>query len=268
MMNHRDNGRYVQWNSIATAELLAKRFPTAMVMVFKPQSMHLNTFSVYSQFVESNDFGCPKHSRDFGAWRTLSVIYHEVIKNGLISLKDLCTTEKAESLQSSENSSVEDSDNLHEVREYELACVDKVVGDGTTSFNSSVADIPIHLIGFSKGCVVLNQLLFEIEAACKDGSTLLPRVHAMTWLDGGHSGGSNTWLTDRSVLKCFASLPITVSVHVTPYQVKDEMRAWIGKEKRRFVEQLTKEGMKITDKIHFEDDPKSIENHFRVLEVF
>lgn len=42
----------------------------------------------------------------------------------------------------------------------------------------------------------------------------------MYWLDGGHSGGSNTWITSPAILKSFAALKhINIHIHVTPYQV-------------------------------------------------
>lgn len=42
----------------------------------------------------------------------------------------------------------------------------------------------------------------------------------MYWLDGGHAGGSKTWITDHAVLKDIASLPnLGIHIHVSPYQV-------------------------------------------------
>ena len=50
--------------------------------------------------------------------------------------------------------------------------------------------------------------------------------------------------------------------------MKDPMRAWIGKEKKRFVDILRRKGVKITDVMHFEDMAPSIECHFDILNVF
>lgn len=42
----------------------------------------------------------------------------------------------------------------------------------------------------------------------------------MYWLDGGHAGGSRTWITEIPVLKYLATLKnIGIHIHVTPYQV-------------------------------------------------
>ncbi|KAK7499383.1 hypothetical protein BaRGS_00009358 [Batillaria attramentaria] len=245
MMSHRDNGQYVRWNSLATAALLCRRFPSAMVMVIKPHHMHLKTFSVYSQFVESSDFGCPTHSANYGACQRLL----EIQDRGLMGIPPLVDRRQVMVKQ-------------HIPRAVQTAVPRLPVTDPPK--------VPVHLIGFSKGCIVLNQLIFELGHVKEDKSlsTFLSQVHAMTWLDGGHNGGSNTWVTDPQVLQQLAALSVDVTVHVTPYQVKDSMRKWIGKEKKKFVELLVKAGAKVSDNLHFDDLPVSIDNHFRVLEVF
>ena len=102
---------------------------------------------------------------------------------------------------------------------------------------SAVGAASFTLIGFSKGCVVLNQLLYELKEAKKDKNTdaFLKNIKAIYWLDGGHSGGSNTWVTYPEVLKELAQTGIEVHSHVTPYQVFDTMRSWIGREHEKFV---------------------------------
>ncbi|KAH8267993.1 hypothetical protein KR018_001270 [Drosophila ironensis] len=63
------------------------------------------------------------------------------------------------------------------------------------------------LIGFSKGCVVLNQFIYEfhyLKTLTPDDSSmcrLLSRITDMYWLDGGHGGQKNTWITSRSLLE-------------------------------------------------------------------
>lgn len=282
MLSHRDNGRYVRWNSLATAALMHKRFPDALILVIKPHHMHLKTFSVYSQFVESNDFGSPVHSSDHGAWRTLYLIYKMALSLALASSDKAPSSGSAAISGTILTVGVEDKSSKqipHDVSSQELgnnvARLSQCTLDSNPQINyenktTTNFEMPLHLIGFSKGCVVLNQLLYELDIADKDPvlRDFVKKVKAMTWLDGGHSGGSNTWVTDPAIIKRLASLPVAVHVHVTPYQVQDEMRKWIGKEKRRFVELLHKAGSKASDTLHFDDEPKSIENHFRVLEVF
>jgi hypothetical protein len=68
------------------------------------------------------------------------------------------------------------------------------------------------LVGFSKGCVVLNQFIYEfhyLKTLTPDDSTmmrLVTRIKDMYWLDGGHGGGKNTWITSRSLLETLCRL--------------------------------------------------------------
>lgn len=128
----------------------------------------------------------------------------------------------------------------------------------------------LTLVGFSKGCVVLNQLVYELPGALADPqmSHFVRRVSDMFWLDGGHPGGSETWVTDKQALRELASSGVSVHAHVTPYEVRDPMRAWVGREHAAFVKTLEEFGACPTKKLHFEKEPASIENHFRVIEEF
>lgn len=125
-------------------------------------------------------------------------------------------------------------------------------------------------VGFSKGCVVLNQMLYELSGARADPqmSHFVRCVADMYWLDGGHPGGSETWVTDKQVLKELASSGVSVHAHVTPYEVRDPMRSWVGREYGCFVKTLEEFGACPSKKLHFEDEPASIENHFRVIQEF
>ena len=76
----------------------------------------------------------------------------------------------------------------------------------------------LHLIGFSKGCVVLNQLLHELhfhKSASPQVPDVLKRVVSMTWLDGGHAGGKDTWVVQRQVLQTFAQTGVTHSFNTS-----------------------------------------------------
>lgn len=128
----------------------------------------------------------------------------------------------------------------------------------------------LSLVGFSKGCVVLNQLVHELSSALLEPQTchLAQAVSDMFWLDGGHPGGSGTWVTDKQVLRALAISGVHVHAHVTPYEVRDPMRAWVGREYASFVETLQELGAHLTTEVHFESSPASIENHFRVIEEF
>ena len=84
------------------------------------------------------------------------------------------------------------------ISEMKLGCIDKS---------------KLTLIGFSKGCVVLNQFLHEfhnysIIPASSDSPvpSFINRISKMVWLDGGHSGGKQTWVTSKSILTSFAKM--------------------------------------------------------------
>lgn len=128
----------------------------------------------------------------------------------------------------------------------------------------------LTLVGFSKGCVVLNQMAYELRGARADPRTsaFVERISDMFWLDGGHPGGSETWVTDREVLKELAASGVSIHVHVTPYEVRDPMRAWVGREYRHFIQTLEELGACPSKKLHYEDEPPSIQNHFRVILEF
>ncbi len=134
----------------------------------------------------------------------------------------------------------------------------------------SIPDLPTEIVGFSKGCVVLNQLLHELRLAKEDPDLqgFINQVQHMYWLDGGHNGGSKTWITDPEVLKELLGTNIEVRAHVTPYQMKDAMRKWIGQEHKKFIQNLRKLGVSVFDTMHFAEEERCLENHFKVLERF
>merc|ERR1712156_69964 len=98
----------------------------------------------------------------------------------------------------------------------------------------SLSSVRKTIIGFSKGVVVLNQLLLECNT--KYFEPFFKSVQTMCWLDGGHNGGKETWITDKKLLTDFArtNKNIQIDIRVTPYQISDKNRPWIGKEEELF----------------------------------
>ncbi|CAG9773016.1 unnamed protein product [Ceutorhynchus assimilis] len=129
-----------------------------------------------------------------------------------------------------------------------------------------------EIVGFSKGCVVLNQFVHEFHYSIinKDQGILniIKKIKSMYWLDGGHSGGKNTWIVQQDVLTSLCSLDININIHVTPYQIQDDRRPWIKKEEKTFSDFLQKHSSKITRLVHFEAIPPSIITHFDVINSF
>ncbi|XP_055901889.1 mitochondrial protein C2orf69 homolog isoform X2 [Eupeodes corollae] len=130
------------------------------------------------------------------------------------------------------------------------------------------------LIGFSKGCVVLNQFIYEfhyLKTLTPDDSTmirLLSRIKDMYWLDGGHGGQKNTWITSRSLLETLTRMGMNIHVHLTPYQVQDDRRPWIRKEEKIFTDMLRRLGAPITRRLHYESQTANLMTHFEVLQAF
>nr|XP_017101998.2 UPF0565 protein C2orf69 homolog isoform X1 [Drosophila bipectinata] len=131
------------------------------------------------------------------------------------------------------------------------------------------------LIGFSKGCVVLNQFIYEfhyLKTLTPDDSSmcrLLSRISDMYWLDGGHGGQKNTWITSRSLLETLTRMAgMNIHVHLTPYQVQDDRRPWIRKEEKLFTEMLRRLNAPITRHLHYDNQPANLMTHFEVLQAF
>ncbi len=61
-----------------------------------------------------------------------------------------------------------------------------------------------------------------------------------------------------------------VDVRVTPYQIRDDRRPWIGKEEKKFSAFLFREMAKdkFRRQLFFENDEPCLENHFKILETF
>ncbi|KAM9364644.1 mitochondrial protein C2orf69 homolog [Pholidichthys leucotaenia] len=222
---------WLSWSLEQVAFTLGRRFPDRHVWVVRASHMYLHKFSCYHNFVESNLFGAPEHSpysEESGAFRHLRALLSHAMERA--NLPNL--------LQPTE-------------------------GAVPTGFS-------LILVGFSKGCVVLNQLAYELAGARADPrmAPFIKRISDMFWLDGGHPGGGETWVTDRRVLRELTASGMSIHAHVTPYEVRDPMRAWVGREHGLFIKTLEEFGACPSNKLHFEDEPPSIENHFRVIQEF
>lgn len=66
-----DGSQWLGWSLERVALILGRRFPGRYVWVVRASYMHLHKFSCYHNFVESNMFGAPEHSSNYGAFRHL-----------------------------------------------------------------------------------------------------------------------------------------------------------------------------------------------------
>ncbi|XP_048389668.1 mitochondrial protein C2orf69 homolog [Stegostoma tigrinum] len=278
MIRHPENKRWQQWSLEGVAALLIHRFPNSHIWIVKASRIHLHKFSCYDNFVKSNLFGVPEHSSDCRAFKHLHALLTNVFKQAhsiLHSRKKPC-----ENAHSSFTFAHDDGSSTHcetangFAAKHDLDTTGRQLSSGAQreyeDLKCTDPSLKFILIGFSKGCVVLNQLLYALSEAKKDKelSAFINNIKEMYWLDGGHAGGNNTWVTNPEVLKGFSQTGIPVYAHVTPYQVRDEMRAWIGKEHKKFIRLLSEYGVKVTNQLHFENETPSVDNHFRVLQVF
>ncbi|CAN9498014.1 unnamed protein product [Ophioblennius macclurei] len=224
-----ENSRWLSWSLEEVALLLGRRFPDRHVWVVRASRMYLHKFSCYHNFVECNMFGAPEHS-----------------------------------------SYSEQYGAFHHLRALLIHAMQRVHLPHPPSPNALTPDFSLVLVGFSKGCVVLNQMAYELAGARSDPrmAPFVECISDMFWLDGGHPGGSETWVTDAQVLKALAASGVSVHAHVTPYEVCDPMRAWVGREHAHFIQTLEELGACPSKKLHFQDEPASIQNHFRVLHQF
>jgi len=210
--------------------------------------MELGTFSIYSNFVSwksvADGAGGPSHQPGQRSWHHL-----QQLMDNAANQMNSCSDNNADTCP---------------------AVTSSPSHDGIHSSN-----LPVTLVGFSKGCVVLNQLAYDravtLNPAAAEKDDIRAKEFAklateMYWLDGGHGGGHETWVTNDGVHKSLVG--VSVHCHVTPYQVKDSSRPWIGKEQKRFIAGLTKYCVTFTNSLHFADEPRSLENHFRILETF
>ncbi|KAM9304851.1 mitochondrial protein C2orf69 homolog [Gastrophryne carolinensis] len=269
MARHSENFRWKQWSLEDIAAMLSQRFPVSYIWIVKPSRMHLHKFSCYDHFVESNMFGAPTHSMEVRATRqllSLLVNGFTVAQNLLMSQsnKYAGNWENHQSVPqtgSATNGCHSEEDNVNHCSKDSLLYLGSPTVKDSLSFT---------VIGFSKGCVVLNQLLHELQEARKekDIGVFVGNIKAMYWLDGGHSGGSSTWITSPDILKVFAQTGIAVYTHVTPYQVNDSMRSWIGEEHRKFVELLRVYHVMVNTQLHFAYEAPSLDNHFRIHKFF
>ncbi|CAL4079504.1 unnamed protein product, partial [Meganyctiphanes norvegica] len=275
MQSHRDHGQYVEWSLTNVSELLAQKFPTQHIIVIKPKRMEIKTFSCYDNFVQSNNIGAPTHE----PWNN-SLIHLRTLITEALNAAENCNFENKESdlIKASIADNCEQSEQSGKC---EVNSCDKdqdVTEESKMSCDGEVLEYDeVNLIGFSKGCVVLNQLIQEMNTLTRvqatDSSGLsevfCKKISNMYWLDGGHSGGKETWITNREVLTSLAGRKhIKIYIHVTPYQVQDDQRPWIRRESKAFFDILRRNGALVSYKLHFQEEIPSLYAHFRLLKEF
>ncbi len=137
------------------------------------------------------------------------------------------------------------------------------------------ATLPIILCAFSKGCVVLNQLCKELEDfeenidVTEETRSFLKQIRHTIWLDGGHSGTKNSWITKEEIILIIKKLNWSCYVYVTPYQIKSP-KYWAIEEYNKFVDLLKSSNVNMKHVYYFEEkeDDFDVDIHFEILKVF
>ncbi|KAK3277288.1 hypothetical protein CYMTET_14695 [Cymbomonas tetramitiformis] len=151
------------------------------------------------------------------------------------------------------------------------------------------------LVGFSKGGVVLNQVLSELVhleglgSAMKEETAGSPdasggNVHDLKQLEdtakhisvlhyvdvGLNSRGA--YPTDPRVLNVVpqiaASRPFRMAFYGTPRQWEDPRRPFMKAEKDRCLKLLSEAGARCTHRMYYENEPLSLEMHFAIIDDF
>ena len=73
-----------------------------------------------------------------------------------------------------------------------------------------------------------------------------------------------------SIFQAVIAHGMKVDVRVTPYQISDDRRPWIGKEEKKFSAVLFREMAKgkFRRRLFFDEEEPCLENHFKILETF
>ncbi|CAL4967939.1 unnamed protein product [Urochloa decumbens] len=159
------------------------------------------------------------------------------------------------------------------------------------------------ILGFSKGGVVVNQLVTELSCWASESmknlvdvsqsnpthsthnllvpastSDMLPSISEFHYVDVGLNC-AGAYITDRSVIKKIGDYVLHTGqnlrfvLHGTPRQWSDPKRSWVQKEKDIMLQLLRDEAQRcdgrlsISEKMYFEGRPRSLLMHFEILEA-
>ncbi|XP_012524260.1 UPF0565 protein C2orf69 homolog [Monomorium pharaonis] len=232
MERHSNSKKYMKWSLENTVAILSEQFPRHHIFAVRPFKVAITknaVFNCFDNFVLGNEYGTPTFSP-----------MHYALKN---------------------------------LRELLVCCLEYLKELKLEKDIDTIESTNLSLMGFSKGCAVLNQFLHEFHYYDENPNedphmnNFIKLIKDMWWLDGGHNGPKDTWITDQTVLHSFAKLGIHAHIHVTPYQVQDQYRPHIQMEENSFTVTLQKMGVPVERTLHFADQARCLSSHFNVLTV-
>ncbi|GAB9470377.1 hypothetical protein Gpo141_00007624 [Globisporangium polare] len=147
-------------------------------------------------------------------------------------------------------------------------------------------DLPIHLVGFSKGVIVLNQLITELAICKREGfksnnrregqladvssyHKFFSQVCSIHWVDGGNGSQRGVVPSDERALSAVHDFSnARLFVHVTPYQYESTERPWIKLEIHEFIQKMRRFQVDVQLKMYYDGEAGSIHSHFQLLRDF
>lgn len=152
------------------------------------------------------------------------------------------------------------------------ALIHSATAAAATEVATTSADRPIQLIGFSKGCAVLTQLLYDLG---QPGETRLTDwfaddLRSIVWLDSGHNGDAELWPVSPDLVRQFGQMYPNCRIHGygTPFQLRRADRPRSMPEFQRFAAILRDLGDQHRCEFLLEDCSGDLQTHFDVLRVF
>ncbi|CAO2039930.1 unnamed protein product [Urochloa humidicola] len=194
---------------------------------------------------------------------------------------------------------------IAEIQNKFLGCSakDSAVNQQPAASLSSYCPPKTIILGFSKGGVVVNQLVTELSCWASESmknlvdvsqsnpthsthsllvptstSDMIPSISEFHYVDVGLNC-AGAYITDRAVIKKIGDYILHTGqnlrfvLHGTPRQWSDPKRSWVRKEKGIMLQLLRDEAQRcdgrllISEKMYFEGRPRSLLMHFEILEA-
>ena len=143
---------------------------------------------------------------------------------------------------------------------------------GKSRCNKALLELPtdpFELIGFSKGCSVINQILLDLSCKDKserDGLDTKFLIDKIVYLDSGHNGMELFYPVQEICTNYILKNKINIEIWVSPYQMKQNKSKDI---KQSEIDLMMSKipGLVTVKKVDWESEP-SLDLHFNVLSNF